>query len=113
MGCGSQRPVESVVKNEDKYKGRFQGKDKDKHREKSFPKVNKRKESKENLKIRKDSIAEIAITPSQFILELNESIYKNYSLKEKLGEGNISLNTRRLWYSLQRHTQSNQGSQSR
>lgn len=90
MGCGNQRPAETIVTNENKYKGRFQGKDK--HHEKAYPKVSKQKESKENSKLKKtDCIAEITVTPSQFILERNESIYKNYSLKEKLGEGTISL----------------------
>ena len=33
------------------------------------------------------AINDIYVTPSQFILQKDESIYKNYSLREKLGEG--------------------------
>ena len=35
-------------------------------------------------------IAEVTIDPSQFVMEKTESIYKNYSLKEKIGEGNAA-----------------------
>ncbi len=32
-------------------------------------------------------INDIEINPSQFVVENSESIYKNYILKEKIGEG--------------------------
>ncbi len=32
-------------------------------------------------------INDIEINPSQFVIQKSESIYKNYSLKEKIGEG--------------------------
>lgn len=33
------------------------------------------------------NVDEIAVTPSQFILEKNESITRNYTIVDKLGEG--------------------------
>ncbi len=47
--------------------------------EKSNPLCEEKKETK--------GVSSIAINPGQFILEKNESIYQNYSLCKKLGEG--------------------------
>jgi hypothetical protein len=38
-------------------------------------------------KKRTRTVDEIAVTPSQFILGKDESIFKNYELTEKIGEG--------------------------
>ena len=45
----------------------------------------------EEIKQDSNAIGAISINPSQFIFEKNESIYHNYSLREKLGEGNIEI----------------------
>ena len=35
-------------------------------------------------------ISELSINPGQFVLEKTESIYHNYAIKEKIGEGKIA-----------------------
>jgi len=53
----------------------------------------KKNQTKENAPAQVDDKAEpkgindIGISPDQFILEKNESIYQTYSMREKLGEG--------------------------
>jgi len=40
-----------------------------------------------------ESKDKIIVNPGQFVLKQRDSIFHNYSLKEKLGEGNTTLQT--------------------
>lgn len=83
MGCGAQRAVNDVVQVKRKQPNNTSNSNNTSRNEETKGKVVEVK--------RKKSVNEIAVTPSQFILKQDESILKNYTLKEKLGEGKRKL----------------------
>ncbi len=89
MGCGQSNRSEVRVPAGHVDKAGDRGPDHE-HRPKPMLEHHKKDREKqyatEDKKEVKD-IGGIVIEPSQFVLEHSESIYKNYSLREKLGEG--------------------------
>ncbi len=93
MGCGesNRAKVEAPTGKADRRpEGDHSGKHAShEHRSKTESRptlTSKKGEENDDQKIVKD-ISGIVIEPSQFVFEKSESIYKSYSLREKLGEG--------------------------
>ena len=92
MGCGSGNRTEAQLPTErPAHAERKSGHSaKPKAGPESKPLSSKKSEERLPEKVEKKEVkevGEIAIEPSQFVLEKSESIYHNYSLREKLGEG--------------------------
>ena len=96
MGCGSQRPNNTVIISKSKSDAKSDAKIEDKSTsiKSKFSTTSTGKKKKVN------SVYEITVSPGQFILEKNESVYKNYELKEKMGEGKHFIICRIIWGSL-------------
>lgn len=88
MGCGSQRTNNSVVQSKHKNDIR-RGSKTTNFVGKTTLLPTAIEMNQDNPSNKEDNGMDcIDVNPSQFVLQNDESIYLNYSLKEKLGEGN-------------------------
>ena len=97
MGCGNTRAVASVsspkhvnMQNVGPKRPSPSSKGKPQSYEREFEEE-KHEETKSNNKSQVVNLSQLTVTPSQFVTQKNESIYKSYSLKEKLGEGSFGV----------------------